>query len=67
VQTADSFEKTQMLGKIEGRRRSLSKLQDRVKDRGAWYAVVRGITKSWIKFSDGIKTNLKIMHEKTHM
>ena len=46
---------------------SLSKLQDRVKDRGAWYAVVRGITKSWIKFSDGIKTNLKIMHEKTHM
>jgi len=26
---------------------SLSKLQERVKDRGAWHAVVHGVTKSW--------------------
>ena len=26
---------------------SLSKLQEMVKDREAWYATVRGITKSW--------------------
>ena len=61
----DSFEKTLMLGKIEGRRRrgqqsmrwwdgitnlmgmSLSKLQETVKDREAWYASVNGVTKNW--------------------
>ena len=49
MQRADSFEKTLMLGKIEGRRRrgrqrmrwldgsSLSKLQKLVMDREAWY------------------------------
>ena len=60
IQTADSLEKSLMLGKIEGRRRrggtemrwldsiidlidmNLSKLQEIVKDRGAWCAAVHG-------------------------
>ena len=62
---ADSFEKTLMLGKIEGRRKrqqrvrwldgttdsmamSLSKLQEIVKDSGAWHAAVHVVTKSRI-------------------
>ena len=64
MQRANSFEKTLIMGKIEGRRRrlwqrirwldgiidsvdmSLSKL------RGAWRAVVHGVTKSQIQLSD---------------
>ena len=57
---ADTFEKTLMLGKIEGRRRtgqqrmrwldgisgqSLSKLWKMVKDREAWRAADHGVTK----------------------
>ena len=64
----DSFEKTMMLGKLEGRRRrgrygwdgwmesvmdmSLSKLRELVMDREAWHAVVHGVTKNWIWLSD---------------
>ena len=62
MQRADSFEKTLRLGKIEGRRRrgqqrmrpldsisdsmNLSKLQETVKNRGAWHAAVHGVAKS---------------------
>ena len=64
MQRTDSFEKTLMLGKIEGRRRrgqqrvrwldgittsmdmNLGNLQEIVRDREAWHAVVHGVTKS---------------------
>ena len=61
IRRTDSFEKTLMLGKIEGGRRRgwttedemdmyLSRLQEL--DREAWHAVLHGVAKSWTQLSD---------------
>ena len=62
MRRADSFEKTLMLGKIEGRRRrgqqrmrwldGITDSMELAMDREAWRAAVHGVTKNWTPMSN---------------
>ena len=68
MQRADSFEKTLVPGKIEGRRRGQQRMRwldgmintigmglgglRMVLDREAWHAAIHGVGKSWTQLSD---------------
>ena len=74
MQRADSFGKTLMLGKIEGRRRrrqqrmrwldgmemDLGRLRELVMDREAWHAVVHGVAKTRTRLSNWSEVNWRI-------
>ena len=68
IRRTNPLAKTLILGRTVGRRMrwlngithsvnmSLSKLQEIVKDRGAWRAAIHGVTKSWIWLSKWLTT-----------
>ena len=39
-------------GIIDSKDTSVSKLQEIIRDREAWHAVVHGVAKSWVQLSD---------------